>query len=330
MEISNVAEHGSWGVLLLSSPSLFPRTGKGSTEFPEWIERHIRNCAGHYGAVIWDNRAKKVSDFSAGECLALLDRLINMTGWKESGVSLTKQVHRISLPAENKSKKRGKSPEVIQEEEKVEKPSSVLIDEEVLHLPPEAGEKLISLFEENKKLLTQDAKTEEKMRSDALRRVYDLLFDMMRKNEIEKVDFLNRKFPWKEINHKQHKWICQRERTRAVVYLNPPLYWSTCVESQEKDWKSRHDFKNLEEAVNWVEAELTSLDKMPIDKEKPVKEEPREAIRQRIREKMARSPYMIKPVDLESASITYKVVIDVETKAIGSQTFENPFGEIVE
>ena len=316
---------------MLSSPSFFPRTDKGSTEFPEWVERHIRSYAGHYGVVIWDNRAEKVSAFSAGECLALLERLINTTDWKESGVSLTKQVHQISLPTERKTKRRGKSSEVIQAEEKEEKPSSVLVDKEVLRLPPEAGEKLISLFEENKKLLIQDAKMEEKMRSDALRRVYDLLFDLVRKNEVQKADFLNRKFPWTEVNNKPDRWLCQRERTRAVVYLNPPLYWCACIENQKKDWKSRHDFKNLEEAVEWVEAELTVLDQMPVDEEKPVNEEPREVIQQRIREKMARSPYMmIKSVDLEPASNTYKVVIDIETKAIGSQTCENPFGEIVE
>jgi len=329
MENSQAKEQKSWGVSLLSGSFFFSRKRNDPKDYPEWVERRVISYANHLGAVIWDNRTYKADVFSAAECLALLERLTSTTDWKGSGISLTKRAYRINIATGRKKKKGGKSPDVIEEEPKEEKQSAEPIDEEVLHLPPEAGEALISLFETNKKLLIKDAETEEKMHTEALCRAYDLLFDFMRKGEERQIDFPNRKFPWAEVNNKPHKWLCQRERDRAVVSLDPPFYWHAHIEHQGRYWKSRYDFKHLEEAVSWVEAELTALEQMPIEEEKPVTKEDREAIRQRVREKMAQSPYLIKPADLEPASAAYRIIIDVETSPIDSKSFENSFGEIV-
>ena len=330
MENSQDVDQKSWGVLLLSGSYFYSRKDFNLKEYPEWVGRCVKSYARHSGAVIWDNGVQKADVFSAGECLTLLNRLTSTTDWKDSGIPLTKRVYRIYLPDQRKKIKRGKSSEAeVEEEPKEEKQPAEPIDEEVLHLPTEAGEDLISLFETNKAQLIKDAEMEEKMREDAIRRVYDLLFDYMRKEEERKIDFPNRKFPWAEVNNKPHKWLCNLKRDRAVVYLEPPFFWYAHIEHQGKSWKSRYDFVHLEEAVNWVEEELIALEQMPGDEEKPIIKEDRETIQQRVREKMAQSPYLIKPADLEPAKITYRIVIDVETRPINSKSFETPFGETV-
>lgn len=330
MENSQEMEQKSWGVFLLSGSYFYSRKGYESKVFPEWVSRRVTSYSKNSGAVIWDNMAKKADAFSAVECLTLLNRLTSTTDWKESGISLTKRVYRISIPIERKKKKRGKSIEQVAEEEpKEEKQTAEPIDEEVVHLPPEAGEELISLFETNKTLLIKDAEAEEKRCKEALFRAYDLLFDWMRKDEEQKIGFPTRKIPWTEVPNKPHKWLCERKKDRAVVTLDPPFYWHAHIEHQGAYWKSRYDFKNLEEAVNWVEEELTTLEQMPVEEEKPVTKEDRKAIRQRVREKLAQSPYLIKPSDLEPANLTYRIVIDVETSPIDFKSFETPFGETV-
>jgi len=330
MDNSQDKDQKSWGVSLLFGSYFYSRKGYQSKEFPEWVSRRITSYTRHSGAVIWDNIAKKADAFSAGECLTLLNRLISTTDWKNSGVSLTKQVYRIYLPLERKKKKRGKNTEeVAAEEQKEEKQSTEPIDEEVVHLPPEAGEELISLFETNKTLLIKDAEAEEKRCKEALFRAYDLLFDWMRKDEEQKIGFPTRKIPWAEVPNKPHKWLCELKKDRAVVTLDPPFYWHAHIQHQGDYWKSRYDFKNLEEAVNWVEEELTTLEQMPVEEEKPVTKEDRQAIRQRVREKLAQSPYLILPSDLEPTNLTYRIVIDVETSPIDFKSYETPFGETV-
>lgn len=320
----------SWGIKLLSGSYYYSSKSNSPKDYPEWVERRITSYSRLSGAVIWDNEAKKADIFSAAECLTILERLTSTTDWKESGVSLTKQVYRIAITIERKKKKRGKSIEQVAEEEpKQEKQSAEPIDEEVVHLPAEAGKELISLFETNKTLLIKDAEAEEKRCKEALFRAYDLLFDWMRKDEEQKIGFPTRKFPWTEVSNKPHKWLCDLKKDRAVVSLDPPFYWHAHIQHQGAYWKSRYDFKNLEEAVNWVEEELTTLEQMPVEEEKPVTKEERKVIRQRVREKMAQSPYLIKPSDLEPANITYRIVIDVETSPIDFKSFDTPYGETV-
>jgi hypothetical protein len=243
----------TWGIRFNEHPD-YQRLPKGqkSVGCPEWLDSHQILIWQEQGLIIWNNIDKKIENLPGAEAVKLLGELTTQDTWKSSGVSVTRLVHRIelNLPSRKKRKKGELEPEV-------EKPKGEDVYEEILHLPPKAGYELIELLESKKQFITQMAEHEKKRAQEAFGQVWDLLFELSHKKEMEEFDFKARSFEWQSDN--VSRMICRYQTAEGRIWLaENKLFWNTCVKREGHVGKSHHFIKFFE-AVDWVEKEIVNL-----------------------------------------------------------------------
>jgi len=125
----------------------YQRVGKGQKPegCPEWLEAHQIQKWQEQGLIIWNNIDRKLETLNGTETLKLLSELILHDDWKSNGVSVKHLVHRFELNLPSRKKRRKGEPEP-----EIEKPKGEDVQEEIMHLPPEAGYELIELLESKK------------------------------------------------------------------------------------------------------------------------------------------------------------------------------------
>ena len=258
--------------------------------------------------------------------------------WKTSGVSITRRIRvyrtEYEVPRKGRKKKRVDDPE----QKITTKTGSEYedIDKEQLRLPLQAGEELKKFLEENESILLEMNTEDDKLYSERLGQVYDLIFDFVRKDEEQKIDWSSRPFHWEPAEDKfkhPHKWFCERnEPNRGVVFLpNHQLYWVGCVECYCEKQRRNDEFAHLIEAITWVEQELTKQKEVD-DQEEPIEEASDVDVRKsqllELQERFVRSPYWVNPTSLEPERITYRVFIELDSMPVKYETWEGVFGDV--
>ena len=316
----------TWGMRFNEYPN-YQRVGKGQKPegCPEWLEGHQIQKWQEQGLIIWNNIDRKLETLNGTETLKLLSELILHDDWKSNGVSVTHLVHRfeLNLPSRKKRKKGETEPEI-------EKPKGEDVQEEIMHLPPEAGFELIELLESKKQLITQMAEQEKKRAPEAFRQFWDFLFEFSHKEEMNEFDFKTRSFEWQ--SDSASRMICHYKTAEGRIWLaKDKLLWNTCVKREDHVGNSYH-FVKFAEAVEWVEKEILELANEPdVKKEGQIlSEEEIKAKRIRLKEKLMNGSYWIDPTRIEPQRVTYRILIDLEAKPISYKSFETVCGDTYE
>lgn len=313
----------SWGMRFNERPD-YQRVPKGKKPVgcPEWLESHQIPIWQEQGLIIWNNIDKKIENLRGAEVMRLISELTTQDTWKSNGVSVTRLVHRIelNLPSRKKQKK-GKTEPVV------ERPKGEDVYEEILHLPPEAGYELIELLGSKKQFITHMAEQEKKRAQEALGRVWDFLFELSHKKEMQEFDFKARSFDWQ--SDSVSRMICRHQTAEGRIWLaEDKLFWNTCVKREGHIGNSHHFIKFVE-AVDWVEKEIVNLaNEQDMKKEgRILSDEEINANRVRLKTKLINGPYWIDAAQMEPQRITYKVLIDLEAKPISYKSFETICGD---
>lgn len=313
----------TWGMRFNEQPN-YQYLGKVQKpkESPEWLKSSQTNTWHQQGLIIWNNIDRKLETLNGTESLKLLSELVSQDSWKSNGVSINRLVHRIelNLPSHKKRKKDESEPEV-------ENPKGEDVYEEIINLPPEAGYELIKLLESKKQLITQMAEQEKKHAQETLGRVYDFLFELSHKKQMEEFDFKTRSFQWQRDD--DTRMTCRYQAAKGRIWLaEEKFFWNTCVKREGHIGNSHH-FVNFAEAVDWVEKEIFNLANKPDVKkgEGILSEKEIKANRIRLKAKLINGPYWIDAVRMEPQKITYKVLIDLEARPISYKTFETICGD---
>jgi len=313
----------TWGIRFNEYPN-YQHIGKGQKPegCPEWLESNQFQTWQKQGLIIWNNTDRKIESLHGTEALELLNALVSQDAWKSSGVSITRLVHRIELDLPSRKKRKKGEPEPT-----VEKPKGEDVYEEIIHLPPEAGYELIELLESKKQIIIQMAEHEKKHVQESLGRVYDLLFELSHKEELKKFDFKTRSFEWQHDG--DTRITCRYQTAEGRIWLaEDKLFWNTCVK-REGHVGNSHRFIKFIEAVDWVEKEIVNLANEPGAKEEGgiLSEDEIKTNRMRLKTKLINGPYWIDAAQMEPQRITFKVLIDLETKPDSYKSFESICGD---
>jgi hypothetical protein len=289
---------------------------------PDWLESNQFQTWQKQGLIIWNDIDRKIETLNGTEALNLLRELDSQDAWKSNGVSITRLVHRIELSPPSRKKRKKGEPEPA-----VEKPKGKDVYEEIIHLPTEAGYELIELLESKKQIITRMAEQEKKRAQEALGRVYDFLFELSHKKQMEEFDFKTRSFEWQRDD--DTRMTCRYQTAEGRIWLaENKFFWNTCVKREGHIGDSHH-FVKFAEAVDWVEREIVDLANKPyVKKEEGILSEVEiKANRIRLKAKLINGPYWIDAARMEPQRITYKVLIDLEAKPISYKTFETICGD---
>lgn len=316
----------TWGMRFNEYPN-YQRVGKGQKPegCPEWFEAHQIQKWQEQGLIIWNNIDRKLETLNGTETLKLLSELILHNDWKSNGVSVTHLVYRfeLNLPSRKKRKKGEPEPEI-------EKPKGEDVQEEIMHLPPEAGYELIELLESKKQIITHMAEQEKKRAQEARRQAWDILFELSHKHEMKEFGFKTRSFEWQRDD--DTRMTCRYQAAEGRIWLaGDKLIWNTCVKREGHVGNSHH-FIKFAEAVDWVEKEIVHLANEPdvINEERILSNEEIHANRARLKTKLINGPYWIDAARMEPQRITCKVLIDLEAKPISYKSFETICGNTYE
>ena len=140
-------------------------------------------------------------------------------------------------------------------------------------------------------------------------------------------DFKTRSFEWQ--SDEDTRMICQYETAEGRIWLaEDKLFWKTCVKRESHAGNS-HYFVKFADAVDWVEREIVKLANEPDVKNEGeiLGEEEIKANRLRLKTKLINGPYWIDSARMEPQRITYKVLIDLESKPISYKSFETICGD---
>lgn len=314
----------TWG-MHLNEHLDYQRLTKGQKPHgcPAWLEARQINTWQEQGLVVWNSIDKRIEALNGDEALSLLSQLQSQDGWKSEGISITRLVHRFKLPSPPQSQRKKGQQELITETTKTEP-----VQEEILHLPPEAGPDLIELLETKKNALAEMADREDKRRKEVLGQVYDLIIGFSRKKELSEFDFNARPIEWQNLD--ATTWICQYQSTEGRLWLEKNnIFWRVCVKREHHGWRSDH-FVKLSNTVEWAEKELVMLANEPEAPATPSgfeTKQQKEANRLRLREKLVDSPYWIAPAVMEPAKITYRLFLEIYAKPISFKTYESICGD---
>jgi len=313
----------TWGIRFNEYPN-YQRFQKGNKPegCPKWLEsRHFHNWQ-EQGLIIWNNIDRKIETLNGTESLKLLSELVSQDTWKSNGVSVTRLVHRIELnPPSRKKRKKGEP------EPEVERPKGEDVYEEIIHLPLEAGYELIELLESRKQSITQMAEQEKKRVQEAWKQVWNLLLEISHEKELKEFDFKSTSFEWESDD--SSRMICHYLTAEGRVWLaKDKLFWNTCVKREGYVGNS-HYFVKFVDAVDWVEKEIVELANKPdVKKEgRILSDEEIKANRNRLKAKLINGPYWIDVARMEPQRITFKVLIDLDTKPISYKSFETVCGD---
>jgi hypothetical protein len=316
-------KEATWGMRFNDYPDhQRVRKGQRPEGCPDWFESHHIRTWQEQGLVLWNNIDKRIESLRAADAIALLTDLKSQQAWKSRGVSVTRLVHQIPLntPTRGKRKKNEPQPEV-------EQLKGEDVYQEIIHLPPEAGQQLIELLESKKEALTRTAEEQKKRFEEALRQVWDHLIEWQHKQELQDFDFGSRSFQWE--SDSASRMVCHFQTAEGRIWLaKDKLFWNTCVKREGHAGHS-HIFVKIAEAVDWVEQKIVELANEPEEKqERPfLSHEEIKANHLRLKQKLINGPFWIDPSRMEPQQITYQILIDLEVKPISYKSFETICGD---
>lgn len=318
-----------WGLKFNPSPSYeYLKRDQRPQGSPEWFNPHQISLWQEQGLIVWNSAEKRMERLAGQEALALLGKLVSQDNWKVDGISITKQVHKIHMQVSPRGRRKKTEPETASE---INQSKEEVVDEERVHLPPEAGPELIEFLQTNEQRIKEMAEQEKKRASEALMQVYDMLIKSSRQSEEAKFDFKARSFTWER--QSEGRWICHHQQVEGRVCLEKHLvYWSSQVQYPGRVGKYNH-FVKLEQAVDWVEKEIVDLASQPPPPEPEpycLPAEQREAARVRLKQQLIGGPFWIEPAALEPERITYRVIVEAYAAPIDYKTMELSCGDTLQ
>jgi hypothetical protein len=320
-------EQKAWG-MQFNEHSSYHHLKKGQRPLgsPEWMGRSQLSKLQEPGLIIWNNVDKKIEVLGGSEALKLLEELTSQDTWKSTGVSVTRLVHRLEIQLPPSDRRSKTQPEVPAESRKEE-----IVNEEILHLPPEAGPELIQLLQVKKQSLTEMAEQQQKRFRETLSQLYGHLIELGHKREMREFNFATRPITWQ--NKDTFHWVCQYESADGQVCLEKAkLFWITRVSRPGHQGKYQR-FSKFVDAVEWVEKEIVELANQPQIPEPAtlfLTPDQIETNRNKLKEKLRRGPYWIDPTVFEPRQLTFKVFIEMDAKPVSSRKLELEFGDTIE
>lgn len=315
----------TWGVRFNqhSGYRRFSKTDQ-THDYPDWFESPQFNTWQEQGLILWNNIDKTIESLNGSYVLRLLNQLVSQEDWKKEGISVTKLVSEISydIPSRGKRKKT---------EKKTTTPTSNsrTYYKEMVRLPPEAGEELIKLINDNKEIFENMAKNETKQFTDAMNQLIESTLEFSLKEEVDKFDFNSRQFQW--LSNTPNRWICQHLKTEGHVCVDETKqFWCACTKRQRKMEKSEY-FQEFSSAIEWAEAELIKLADEPEPPESSFShdEESRKTILAQLKHKLRESQFWIDPSVMEPSRISYKVFIEIEVAPTSFETITTRCGDTI-
>ncbi len=319
-----------WGLKFNPSTS-YERLKRGQKPqgSPEWFNPYQDSLWQEQGLIVWNSTEKRMERLSGQAALALLGKLVSQDNWKVEGISITKQADKTHTQVPPRGRHKKTEPETTSEIDQSKKEE--VVDEERVHLPPEAGPELIEFLQRNEQRLKEMAEQEKKRASEALRQVYDILIKSSRQSEKAKFDFKARPFTW-ECQSENH-WVCHHQQVEGHVFLEKHLwYWSSRVQYPGGVGKY-NQFVELQQAVDWVEKEIVDMASQPPPPEPEpycLPAEQREAARVRLKQQLIGGPFWIEPAALEPERITYRVIVEAYAAPIDYKTMVLSCGDTLQ
>jgi hypothetical protein len=316
----------SWGMLFNES-SIYRHFNKTQSlpGCPDWLTPNQINTWQEHGLVIWNNIDKKIVVLNGGKSLALLQQLESNDNWKIEGVSVTELVYQFEFQIPSRGRRKKGEPEP-----KTEATKSEYVNIEILHLPPEAGSEIIDLLNMNKNIISNMAKQEKERFDEAMKQFFEWMLESSRKEETSNFNFSARTFQW--IPKGKFRWVCEHQTTDGHVCLNESkLFWCACVNKKGHFEKSEYSEKFLG-AIEWAETEMANLANQPEvpDSHPQIRtEEQRNDELVMLRKKLKGGPYWIDPLSTEPNQISYKILIQIDTKPTKFETIETRCGDVL-
>lgn len=314
----------SWGMRFNQFPDYHKiRNIKEIPDRPDWLDTNQIRSWQEKGLIIWNNENRKIESLNGQHCLRLLEQLESQDNWKSEGVSVTRLVteFEIQLPP------RGRRKKVEKESEQSSKSRTYY--KEVLHLPSEAGPEIISLINTHKSVISDMANQEKRQFDDAMKRLWESVLDFAHKEQLKKINFDGRTFKW--ILTGESQLACTYLSTGATICLEENrFFWCACVKRSGFSTKFEY-FQELLAAVEWTEKTMVEVEDEPqiIDSASqfPTEQQRLENI-DKLRIKLSDGPYWIDPLKMEPKTISYKIIIQVETAPIDFKTYKSQCGEV--
>lgn len=308
-----------WGVRInkryaqsLSSPS-------SSTTPPSWLRRDERAIwqSGHI--VFWDDGSRRIAEQSASQILELLEQLRQRGYWRTEGIPITRRL--IRLKSKEQEAEAGEN-----ETTQAKKTEHETLEEVLWRLNPAAGEEVFAFLQEHEAVLTELVQVEHEETRMRFRDLFQLLYGEDRKKQEESIVLSRRPLKWAR-DPLLHTFVCERRPNRGTVTLSEDsLFWQVCIERPDhfKEWSV--PFAKLDEALTWAENELSKVEKKsPLPEFMPI----RAVVDSHLgSSQVDLTPYWISPEMMETAPVTYRVMIELEHAPESFKTTEMSFGKL--
>jgi hypothetical protein len=318
----------TWGIKFNQSHN-YERLGKDQKPqgSPDWLTQYQVSEWQGEGLIVWNNDEKRIAQLKGGETLSLLKDLQTKDDWKNNGVSITRHVIKFEYELPRRGRRKKNEPEPVNKESKTEH-----VMEELVHLPPDAGSRLIELIQANEKIIVEMAKREKERFQKAIMDLLERAEEWHREEEQKNFDFSACRYKW-ELRVK-HRWVCQYQQAQGHVCLDTTIpiscaQWHACVERPGFARKSEYA-SQFSDAIAWAEKELADLADQPESQgQRSVAHriEQIEANRVRLRQKYLDGPFWIRPVAMVPERISYHVFIELEAEPISFKTYVSICGD---
>ena len=187
-------------------------------------------------------------------------------------------------------------------------------------LPPTDGTVPPELTAEDEQLSPEAQETFSK--------AYDFLLHRAATRQITKVDLSTYTLPW-AYDELRQVWICDVPPNRGSVLLTRPGWfweWQGCIEQPDRFKRSGPFFRQLEQALNWVEQELLALQSAAEGTSHVAQVRSLGVADFSLEKRPDLAPYWITPEAIEPR-ITYRVLINLEYTPYDYESMEMSFGK---
>jgi hypothetical protein len=185
-------------------------------DWPAWANPYQREKWKERGLIIWQNEARQVTRLKGQHALSLLDHLRSASEWKEQGYVVGQPAWQLSLD----------NPD--------DKGELVLSD--TINLSPQQTQVLFDFLVREEERLQQMKAAEEEVRTRALSRVYDMLFEWAERG---KHTVYNETLSWEE-NKKIMRSRWESGNFPDKLTLTEQRLWSEVLE----ELRAEHERKN--------------------------------------------------------------------------------------
>lgn len=262
---------------------------------------------------------------NGGKSLELLRQLEANDNWKIEGVSVTEVAHQFELPISPRGRRKK-----TEQEPKTEITKFEIVYIEIMHLPSEAGQEIIDFINKNKVIISNMAKQEKEQFNIAMAHFIELALESSRKEEVNKFDFSARAFQW--LSNGASRWVCKHQTTDGHVCLQRSEWFLCACVKRHNLLEKSENFISFPSAIEWAEKEMADLENQTEDIDLNLQirtEEQRTADFARLQEKLKNGPFWIDPLDMEPKRVSYKILIQIDTKPTDFKTFESRCGDIL-